>query len=176
MPTSFLPAAIKEFNRYRALGEKAMQQLPDEVLFWQFNEESNSIAIIVQHLSGNMVSRWSDIFTTDGEKSWRNRDNEFEQILSNRAEVMAVWDKGWKQLMDTLESLNDEDLEKTVYIRQEAHTVTEAIIRQLSHYPSHIGQILYIGKMAMNKEWKSLSIPRNGSNAFNAGMMSGGKA
>lgn len=176
MSASFLPAAIKEFNRYRALGEKAMQQLPDEVLFWQFNEESNSIAMIVQHLSGNMVSRWSDIFTSDGEKPWRNRDAEFEQILHTRAEVMAAWDKGWTKLMDTLESLNDQDLEKKVFIRQEAHTVTEAILRQLSHYPSHIGQILYIGKMAMNRDWKSLSIPRHGSDAFNEGIMSGGKA
>lgn len=174
MASSFLQATIREFIKYRSLGEKAMSQVPDETLFWQYNPESNSMAMIVQHMSGNMLSRWTDMLTTDGEKDWRQRDKEFETVLKTREEVMVAWHRGWHLVMETLGQLREEDLERTIYIRAEAHTVTEAIVRQIAHYASHIGQLVYIGKMIMNEEWKSLSIPRHGSNQFNKHMMSGG--
>lgn len=175
MSATFLVYATKEFNRYRSLGEQAIAQLPDEGLFWQYNAESNSIAMIVQHLSGNMLSRWSDIFNSDGEKPWRERDKEFENIIQTRAELEAAWTKGWEKLLDTLKGLTDDDLERVIYIRSEPHTVMEAIMRQAGHYPSHVGQILYVGKMFLNTGWTSLSIPRNGSAQFNDQMMAGGK-
>lgn len=174
MASSFLQATIKEFRKYRSLGEKAMSQVPDEALYWQYNPESNSMAMIVQHMSGNMLSRWTDMLTTDGEKEWRQRDKEFESVLKTREEVMEAWHRGWDLVMETLGQIKEEDLERTIYIRSEAHTVTEAIVRQIAHYASHIGQLVYIGKMVMNNEWKSLSIPRHGSNQFNKQMMSGG--
>jgi hypothetical protein len=174
MASSFLQATIKEFIKYRSLGEKAMSQVPDEALYWQYNPESNSMAMIVQHMSGNMLSRWTDMLTTDGEKDWRQRDKEFETVLKTREEVMVAWHRGWDLVMETLGQLREEDLERTIYIRAEAHTVTEAIVRQIAHYASHIGQLVYIGKMVMNSEWKSLSIPRHGSDQFNRHMMSGG--
>ena len=174
MSATFLASANKEFKRYRSLGEKAIAQLPDEGLFWQYNAESNSIAMIVQHLSGNMLSRWSDIFNTDGEKEWRNRDREFEPVVQTRTELETAWEKGWEQLFDTLNSLTEADLERIISIRQEPHTVVEAVLRQIGHYASHVGQILYVGKMYLNNRWRSLSIPRNGSNAFNQQMMKGG--
>ena len=145
---------------YKSLGEKAIAQIEDEKLFWQYNNDSNSIANIVKHLSGNMISRWTDFLTTDGEKEWRNRDGEFENDIKTRAEVIAIWDKGWDRLFKTLSELNPEDLEKIIYIRNEAHTVMEAINRQLAHYPYHVGQIVYIAKMAKNSDWESLSIPK----------------
>ena len=167
MSESFLPSVVKEFVRYKELGEKAMAQLPDDKLFWQYNEESNSIATIVKHLSGNMLSRWTDIFNTDGEKEWRNRDAEFVNDISTREELMGIWKKGWDKVFETIRELKPTDLERVIYIRGEAHTVTEAILRQLAHYPHHVGQILFIGKMVLNKDWHSLSIPKNKSAAFN---------
>lgn len=174
MASSFLQASIKEFNRYRSLGEGAMAQVPDEALCWQYNPESNSMAMIVQHMSGNMLSRWTDMLTTDGEKEWRHRDQEFEVVLHTREEIMEAWHRGWDLVMGTLAELREEDLERTIFIRAEAHTVTEAIVRQIAHYASHIGQLVYIGKMVMNEGWKSLSIPRHGSAQFNKDLMSGG--
>ena len=172
MASTFLSSAIQEFQRYRSLGEKAIEQIPDDALFWQYNPESNSIAIIVKHLVGNMLSRWTDIFNTDGEKESRKRDEEFVNDLKTRDEVMTLWKKGWDLVFVTLNSLGEKDLERTIYIRGEAHSVVEAIHRQLAHYPSHIGQIIYIGKMVCNEEWKSLSIPRNHSDRFNQDMFS----
>lgn len=174
MSASFLAYATKEFNRFKTLGEKAIAQLPDEGLFWQYNTESNSIAMIVQHLSGNMLSRWSDIFSSDGEKAWRNRDKEFEAVIQTREELEEAWAKGWNQLLMTLAALTDEDLQRIIHIRNEPHTVMEAIMRQVGHYASHVGQILYVGKMFLNSGWQSLSIPRNGSEDFNRQMMSDG--
>ncbi len=164
---NYLTGVIKQFEYYKLLGEKTIEQLSDEALFLQYNNESNSIAVIVKHLSGNMLSRWTDIFNSDGEKSWRNRDAEFEGDIKTRAELMGLWNNGWKCFIDTLNSLSDEDLEKTIYIRNQGHTVLDAINRQLAHYPYHIGQIVYIGKM-YSKNWKSLSIPKGKSNEFNA--------
>ncbi|MCF2489230.1 DUF1572 family protein [Dyadobacter sp. CY347] len=167
METSYLGSAIKQFEYYKMLGEKAIAQLPDEDLFWQYNAESNSIAVIVNHISGNMLSRFTDFLTTDGEKPWRNRDAEFEDRFATREEIMAHWDNGWERLLTTLRDLRDDQLETVIYIRNDGHTVMEAINRQLAHYPYHIGQIVYIAKMAANEHWESLSIPRNKSGDYN---------
>lgn len=149
------------------LGDKAIAQLPDEALFWQFNKESNSISVIVSHLAGNMLSRFTDFLTSDGEKPWRNRDAEFESNSTDRKDLMDRWNKGWNCLLQTLRSLTDEQLEDIIYIRNDGHTVLEAINRQLAHYPYHIGQMVYIAKMVANEKWESLSIPRNKSNDYN---------
>jgi len=168
MHTSYLRSAIKQFEYYKMLGEKAMEQLDDDGLFWQYNEESNSIAIIVNHISGNMQSRFTDFLSSDGEKSWRDRDAEFENKINDRTTLMAYWQKGWQCLFDALQNLNEGDLETIVYIRNDGHTVTEAINRQLAHYPYHIGQIIYIAKMKQNHEWQTLSIARNKSTEYNS--------
>jgi hypothetical protein len=159
MNASYLRSVDHQFRYYQSLGEKAMVQVPDEKLFWHPNAESNSIAMIVKHMAGNMLSRWTDIFHTDGEKSWRNRDAEFVNDVETRVDLMQIWEKGWSCLFDTLGGLKETDLGRIIYIRGEAHTVTEAINRQLAHYPYHVGQIVYIGKM-ITEQWTSLSIPR----------------
>lgn len=166
MNTEELKGILKQFEYYKMLGEKTFSQLTDEMLIRQFNEESNSIAVIVKHLWGNMLSRWTDFLTTDGEKEWRNRDAEFEADISNKDELIKKWNEGWDCLFSALYDLKPEDMNKTIYIRNQGHTVSEAIYRQLAHYSYHIGQIVYIGKMYSN-EWKSLSIPKNSSKAFN---------
>lgn len=168
MSTTYLTSANKQFLYYKSLGEKTFSQLSDEQLFWQYNPESNSIAMIVRHLWGNMLSRWTDFLTSDGEKEWRNRDAEFENSTTTRQEMMAQWDAGWQCLFDTLDTLTENDLDKIIYIRNMGHTVTEAINRQLAHYPHHIGQIVFIGKMLLDDQWISLSIPRGTSDAYNA--------
>jgi len=168
MKTDYLNSVIKQFEYYKLLGDKTIAQLPDDKLFWQYNQESNSIAINVKHLHGNMLSRWTDFLTTDGEKEWRNRDAEFENDLSTKEEVVKLWEEGWKCFLNTLKSLKEDDLEKIIYIRNQGHTVLEAINRQLAHYPYHVGQIVFIGKIILNEKWQSLSIPRGNSNAFNA--------
>ena len=167
MTSDYLDSVRKQFAYYKMLGEKTFAQIPDEKLFWQYNEESNSIATIVKHLWGNMLSRWSDFLTTDGEKEWRDREGEFRNDISSKEEMLNKWNEGWKVLLDTLDSLTEEDLGKTVYIRNQGHTVMEAINRQLAHYPYHIGQIVFIGKMCA-QQWTSLSIPRGASTQFNA--------
>lgn len=168
MKTDYLISVKKQFFYYQSLGEKAMAQLEESQLFWQSNEDSNSIAVIVQHLHGNMRSRWTDFLTTDGEKPWRNRDGEFENELQTREAVMQQWRAGWDCLLQALESLTEDDLEKIIYIRNEGHTVTEAINRQLAHYPYHVGQIVYIAKMVKTTPWNTLSIPKNESKAYNS--------
>lgn len=170
---TFLESAKAEFLRYKSLGEKAMAQVPDPTFHWQPNAESNSIATIVKHLSGNMLSRWTDLLTTDGEKPWRNRDDEFEADDASREVVMKRWEEGWACLFTALDSLTEADIEKTVYIRGEAHTVGQAIHRQLAHYPSHVGQIVYLCRMLADDSWKSLSIPKNKSQEFNRTMFGG---
>lgn len=164
---SYLNSVVKQFKYYKMLGEKAMEQLQEDQLFWQYNEESNSIAVMVSHISGNMLSRFTDFLTTDGEKPWRNRDAEFANPFQNKEELMTQWNKGWDCLMNTLEHLTDPDLERIIYIRNDGHTVTEAINRQLAHYPYHIGQMVFIAKMLKNDMWKTLSIARNKSNDYN---------
>ena len=169
---SYLNSAIQEFKKYKLLGEKTLHQLNEEEIFWQANPESNSIAIIVKHLHGNMLSRWTDPLTTDGEKEWRERDEEFQNKHSTKDEVMSLWEQGWACLFDSLESFKNIDLETIIYIRNEAHTLYQAINRQLTHYPSHVGQMMYIGKMIKGSEWQSLSIPLNGSKQFKAALFS----
>jgi|ERR1043165_20777 hypothetical protein len=168
MNNNYLESAIKQFECYKMLGEKTFAQLSDEQLFWQANEDSNSIAIIVQHLWGNMLSRWTDFLTTDGEKEWRNRDAEFEKGITTREELLAKWNDGWACCLDTLKALTPADLEKEIFIRNMGHTVTDAINRQLAHYPYHIGQIVFIGKILKSGEWTSLSIPKGASKTYNA--------
>ncbi|HNF47967.1 MAG TPA: DUF1572 family protein [Chitinophagales bacterium] len=167
MSENYLQSAIKQFQYYQSLGEKTMAQLNDEQLFWKPNSESNSIANIIQHLSGNMLSRWTDFLTSDGEKNWRNRDEEFEEFMHTRNELLQRWAKGWECLFTALNSLKEEDLSKIIYIRNQGHTVTEAINRQLTHYAYHVGQMVFIGKMCCDSAWQSLSIPKGNSAAYN---------
>jgi len=168
MQNDYLESVIKQFQYYRMLGEKAIDQLEPEHLFVSANEDTNSIATIVKHLWGNMLSRWTDFLTTDGEKPWRDRDAEFENDLKDKEEVMKKWNEGWDCLMNALTSLKPEQLSHIIYIRNEGHTVLEAINRQLAHYPYHIGQIVYAAKMLKKGEWNSLSIPKNRSKQYNA--------
>ncbi|PJJ08799.1 uncharacterized protein DUF1572 [Flavobacterium sp. 1] len=166
--TSYLESVKKQFLYYKMLGEKAMEQLEPEQLFVSVNEDTNSIAVIIKHLSGNMLSRWTDFLTTDGEKETRNRDGEFENDLQTKGQVLTTWNAGWDCFLGTLESLQPEQLSEIIYIRNEGHTVIEAINRQLAHYPYHIGQIVFYAKQLKNSEWESLSIPKNKSNSYNA--------
>lgn len=167
MTNDYLNSVRKQFEYYKMLGDQTFVQLEDEQLFWQFNEDSNSIALIIKHLSGNMLSRWTDFLTADGEKAWRNRDAEFENESATRAELIGQWEKGWTCLFNGLNSLTTADLQKTIYIRNEGHSVVEAINRQLAHYPYHIGQIVFLGKMLAKNGWTSLSIPKGDSQAYN---------
>ena len=166
MNNQYLESIIKQCEYYKLLGDQTFAQLPDAALTWQYNGESNSIATIVHHLWGNMRSRWTDFLTTDGEKRWRNRDAEFENDQTTRAEMLQKWEEGWSIFLQTLRTLQPEDLDKIIYIRSQGHTVIEAINRQLAHYPYHVGQIIYIGKMA-TENWRSLSIPKGASEQFN---------
>lgn len=174
MKTEYLESVRKQFEYYKMLGDKTFTQIQDdEKLFWQYDEESNSIATIVKHMWGNMLSRWTDFLTSDGEKEWRNRDVEFENDVQTREELLQRWNEGWTCLFDALKSLTPTDLDRVIYIRNEGHTVTEAINRQLAHYPYHVGQIVFLGKMIVGKSWKSLSIPKGNSTSYNAGKFSG---
>jgi hypothetical protein len=168
MTADYLESVKKQFKYYKLLGDKTFTQLTDDQLFWQYNDDSNSIATIVKHIWGNMRSRWTNFLTTDGEKEWRNRDVEFENNLSSRQEVLAKWEEGWDCVFKALDPLTANDLNKTISIRNQEHTVIEAISRQLAHYAYHIGQIVYLGKMLAGKEWTSLSIPKGESQTFNA--------
>jgi hypothetical protein len=168
MQNDYLQSSIKQFEYYKMLGEKTFAQVSDEALFWQYNEESNSIATIVKHLWGNMLSRWTDFLTSDGEKEWRKREEEFENDITTRQEMMDNWNEGWQCLFNAINSLKDNDLDKIIYIRNMGHSITEAINRQLAHYPYHVGQIVFIGKMASENTWNSLSIPRGKSKEYNA--------
>lgn len=168
MNTTYLESTKKQFEYYKMLGSKTIAQLPYEKLFWQYNDESNSIAIIAKHLSGNMLSRWTNFLTSDGEKDWRNRDAEFENDIKTKEELIQKWNEGWNCFFNTLNSLKEDDLSNIIYIRNEGHTVLEAINRQLAHYPYHVGQMVFIGKMICNDKWISLSIPKGNSNTYNA--------
>lgn len=168
--TDYLTSTRKQFEYYKMLGEKTFAQVTDEQLFWQYNDESNSIAIIVKHLWGNMLSRWTDFLTSDGEKEWRQRDAEFENDITTREELLNKWNEGWDCLFKALFGLTTDDLSKEIYIRNQGHSVVEAINRQLAHYPYHVGQIVFIGKMVCDANWASLSIPRGNSKAFNEDM------
>lgn len=164
----YLESVKKQFLYYKMLGEKAFAQLEPEQLFTAVNDDTNSIAVIVQHLAGNMLSRWTDFLTSDGEKEWRNRDGEFELSIQDKDEMMALWNKGWECFLNAINPLKEEQLADIVYIRNEGHTVMEAINRQLAHYPYHVGQIVFYAKMLKNDAWTSLSIPKNASGSYNA--------
>ena len=164
----FLVSTKRLFLYYKTLGEKAMEQLQPEQLFIAVNEDTNSIAVIVQHLSGNMLSRWTDFLTSDGEKEWRNRDGEFEDVIKTKEELLKIWNKGWDCLFNTINNLTPEQLSQIIYIRNEGHTVADAINRQLAHYPYHIGQMVFYAKMLKHGDWNSLSIPKNKSGDYNS--------
>lgn len=166
---NFLTDSIQSFREYKKLADKAMAQVSEEEFFRQLDEESNSIAIIVKHIVGNMFSRWTDFLTTDGEKPNRERDMEFVMLDGvTKDEMLKRWEEGWQCVFDAIEPLKPEDLARTVFIRGQAHTVLEAIIRQLMHYPSHIGQITFLAKHFRGADWKTLSVPKNKSAEFNA--------
>jgi len=170
MPTlNFIESARKEFAYYRSLGDKTFVQLNDADLFRAPGPGSNSIAVIVNHLHGNMLSRWTDFLTTDGEKEWRTRDAEFENALTTRAELIDHWNKGWDCLFSAIDPLMESDMERIVKIRTEPHSVAQAIVRQLAHVPYHVGQIVLLGKVFLGDDFTNLSIPKGGSKAFNKG-------
>lgn len=163
MTNNYLQSARTLFDKYKGLGEKTIDQLSDEQLHWQYNEDSNSIAMLINHLWGNMMSRWTDFLTTDGEKEWRQRDAEFAVNNETRGQLMLKWTEGWDRLFNAINALSSDDLEKKIKIRGNENTVTDAINMAMVHYASHIGQIMYIGKMLRGEEWISLSIPRKKS-------------
>lgn len=165
--TEFLTTSIRRVRYYKDLAERCFTQLEDDDFHFMPNAASNSIAVIIQHMSGNMLSRWSQFLETDGEKEWRNRNAEFGQQAHTRAQLMEIWQKGWDRYLQTLESLQESDLLKTVTIRKEPLTVIDAINRQLAHYPYHVGQIVYIGRLIKDKKWSNLSIPPGASQAYN---------
>jgi hypothetical protein len=171
--TSYLTDTVEVFRHYKKLAERAMAQLPDRQLFMVIDAESNSIAIIVKHLAGNMRSRWTDFLTSDGEKPDRNRDTEFEEPPATREAMMAMWEEGWVCLFAALEPLTDADLGRTVMIRGEAHSVMQAINRQVAHYSYHCGQIVLLAKHLCHEKWTALTVPRGKSAEFNAKVLAG---
>ena len=171
--TSYIEDALAIFRQYKQLGERAMAQVSDDQLFALLDEEANSIAIIAKHMVGNMRSRWTDFLTTDGEKPTRNRDSEFVDPPATREALLREWEEGWACLFRAIEPLTDADLSRTVTIRGEAHSVMQAINRQLAHYPQHVGQIVLLAKHWAGAEWQSLSVPRNKSAEFNRKVAAG---
>lgn len=166
----FLHTAVKRFAFYKDLGDKTFVQLQDADFRFQPNDASNCMAVIIQHVSGNMLSRWTNFLTEDGEKEWRNRDAEFETQVYSKEQLLVIWEKGWICLFDSLAVLKEEDLLKTIYIRKEEQSVMDAIHRQLAHYSYHVGQIVYLGRLIQNNQWQSLSIPKGESVAYNQQM------
>lgn len=163
----FLASAIRRLKYYKDLGDKTFEQLSDIDFNYKPTGESNSIAIIIQHMAGNMLSRWTNFLTEDGEKEWRQRDDEFEIHNYNKQQLLEFWEKGWACFFAAIEPLSKKDLKKIIYIRKEPLTVIDAINRQLAHYPYHVGQIIFIAKMIKDKKWKNLSIAKNHSNSYN---------
>lgn len=167
MTTAEIKSTITIFEYYKSLGEKTFAQLSDEQLFFQPNIDSNSISVLIKHLWGNMLSRWTNFLTEDGEKEWRNRDAEFEPTIQTRKELLEKWDTGWACLFTALKNIEEQDLGKEIFIRNQGHTINEAIQRQLAHYAYHIGQIILIGKLIQKNNWQSLSIPKGNSQTYN---------
>jgi uncharacterized damage-inducible protein DinB len=176
LTTSYLKDSTDLFRYYKKLGERAMAQCSDEALFTILDTESNSIAIIVKHMAGNMRSRWTDFLTTDGEKPDRNRDTEFDEPPRTRTELMELWERGWKLLLSALEPLSDADLTRTITIRTEPHSVTQAINRQIAHYSYHVGQIVFLSRHFAGEKWQTLTIPKRKSAEFNRQVASGEKS
>jgi hypothetical protein len=171
--TSYVVDALAVFRQYKLLGERAMAQVSDAQLFASLDEESNSIAIIVKHMTGNMRSRWTDFLTSDGEKPDRNRDSEFVDPPATREALMREWEDGWARVFSAIAPLTDADMGRTVLIRGEAHSVMQAINRQLAHYPQHIGQIILLAKHFAGDKWQTLSVARNRSAEFNRRVAAG---
>jgi uncharacterized damage-inducible protein DinB len=171
--TSYIEDSLSLFRYYKKLSEGAMEQLSDEQLFTALDDEMNSVAIIVKHMAGNMRSRWTDFLTSDGEKPDRNRDTEFVAPPETRAELMRVWNDGWERIFHALEPLSDADLAREVFIRNEPHSVMQAINRQIAHYSYHSGQIVFLAKHLKGSDWKTLSVPRNKSADFNRRVLAG---
>ena len=165
--SEYLNTIIARLLYYKDLGGKTFDQLSDHQFHYSPGPESNSIAVIIQHLNGNMLSRWTNFLTEDGEKSWRKRDDEFEIHSHNKAQLIGLWDQGWDCFLSALSPLTENDLLKTITIRQEPLSVMDAINRQLAHYPYHIGQIVYIGRMLKKENWINLSIPKGHSDKYN---------
>jgi len=167
---SYLDSVKFEFRRYKTYGDKTFAQLTEEQLHSQPSKEDNSIAIIIKHLAGNMLSRWTNFLTEDGEKTWRKRDSEFERPPKSRNDLIELWEKGWNCLFTALDGIDGSNFNTQIKIRDKEHSIPEAINRQLAHYASHVGQIIFLGKMIKGHEWESLSIPKGGSKAFNQKM------
>ena len=170
LAANFLSSYIKRISYYKELADKTFEQLNEADFHFQPNEVSNSIAIIIQHMAGNMISRFTNFLTEDGEKEWRNRDTEFEEQQLSREELLQKWEDGWACVLNAINDLTEDDLLKTITIRTEELTVMDALNRQMAHYPYHVGQIVFIGRMIKNKEWLSLSIPKGASDAYNRQM------
>ena len=175
---NYIDDALLEFRRYKKLSDAAIAQLTAEELFRMPDEESNSVAIIMKHMAGNMISRWTDFLTSDGEKPDRHRDREFiiDPANTSREELLAYWERGWKAVFNAIEPMTDGDFRKTVFIRGEAHSVMQAINRQIGHYAHHAGQIVFLAKHWKNRNWQTLSVPRGKSEEFNAKMSAKQKA
>ena len=166
--TSYLADALAVFRQYKALAERAIAQLTDEQLTKTLDPEMNSVSLAVKHMAGNMRSRWTDFLTSDGEKTWRNRDSEFVEPPTTRDDLLQMWNAGWQLVFSALEPLSDQDLGRTVTIRGEPHSVMQAINRQIAHYSYHCGQIVFLAKHLKNENWSSLTVPRGKSEEFNA--------
>jgi hypothetical protein len=167
MDNNYLNSTKQQFEYYKMLGEKTFSQLEESELFWKNSGEDNCIAVLVNHLWGNMMSRWTNFLTEDGEKDWRNRDQEFENIISTKQEMLEKWNEGWKCLFTAIESINESNFSNIIYIRNQGHSVTEAINRQLCHYSYHIGQIVLLGKLIKGNDWNTLSIAKGNSSLYN---------
>lgn len=165
---TYLVSVKKQMLYYKTIVEKAIEQLEEEQIFVSVNEDTNSIATIMKHMAGNMLSRWTDFLTSDGEKEWRNRDEEFENTINSKEDLLKIWNEGWECFFKAIEELKPEQLLQIIYIRNEGQTALDAINRQLAHYPYHVGQIVFYAKMLKKEEWTSLSIPKNKSNSYNA--------
>jgi len=163
----YLKSLLLECQRYKSLGDKTFVQLNDADIHWKYESTGNSIAVIVKHLSGNMLSRWTNFFSEDGEKTWRNRDSEFEDTYKTKEEMLVAWEKGWNCFFDAIQEINEENFKNTIKIRNEPHSILQALNRQLAHYSYHIGQIVMLGKTIKGGNWVSLSIPKGQSKAFN---------
>ncbi len=168
--SNYISNALFEFQRYKSYGDHVFKQLTEEDFFWQLSPTDNNIALIIKHLAGNMLSRWTNFLTEDGEKSWRDRDNEFTDPPSSKEELMELWEKGWNCLFNALGTINEDNFETRIRIRNQTHTIPEAINRQLAHYASHVGQLVLLGKMIKKEDWISPTIPKGQSNAFNQKM------
>lgn len=163
----YLKSVRFEFHKYKQMGDKTFSQLTNDEILWKYNDDDNSVSQIVKHISGNLLSRWTNIFTEDGEKPWRDRDQEFEDPFTSKEAMIASWENAWQCLFNTLGTINATNFHEQIKIRNEEHSLIEAINRQMTHYAAHVGQIVYLGKMIKGQEWISLSIPKGQSETYN---------